>query len=625
MKVWPSIRKEGRKKNSSATIVTEFSAACREGRLKEALQILCASHHCISFNSYTYASILQTCTRKMALMEGKQVHAHLLLSGFEEDLFLGTKLISMYAMCGSIEDARLVFDKMPNQNVFLWTAMINGYVRNHHFREAIQLYSQLLWAGIQPDNFTFSCVLKACAGMAALHKGKEIHDHIVRSDIKLDIVVENALVAMYGQCRELEIARQLFDNMSQKNLVSWSSMIAGYAQNGYANEALGLFRVMQHNCLIINWVTIATVLPACSHLGSLQQGKEIHCQVIKSKLKPDVFVWNALIDMYSKCGVIEAARQVFDKMVVRDVVTWNALISGYGINGYGEVSLTLFEKMLRAGFKPNHITFIHVLSTCSHAGLVVEGWEFFNCMRESFHITPRAEHYACMVDLLGRAGHLDEAEKFIQDMPIEPSSSVWGALLGACRIHCNIELAERVAVSAFRIDPENNGYYVLLSNIYAAVGRWDDVTKVRMMMKDRGLKKSPGCSWIEVKNRIYAFTAGDQSLPQSKEIYAILGSLYQQMKEAGYVPATDFALSNVEEKEKEISLCGHSEKLAIVFGLINTCSGTPIRVIKNLRVCGDCHNAIKFISKIVRRDIILRDTNRFHHFKDGACSCKDYW
>lgn len=220
VKVWPSIRKEGRKKNSSGTIVTEFSAVCREGQLKEALQILCASHHCISFNSYTYASILQTCTSKMALMEGKQVHAHLLLSGFEEDLFLGTKLISMYAMCGSIEDARLVFDKMPNQNVFLWTAMINGYVRNHLFREAIQLYSQLLWAGIQPDNFTFSSVLKACAGMAALHEGKEIHDHIVRSDIKLDIVVENALVVMYGQCRELEIARQVFDSMSQRNLVS---------------------------------------------------------------------------------------------------------------------------------------------------------------------------------------------------------------------------------------------------------------------------------------------------------------------------------------------------------------------------------------------------------------------
>eukprot|EP01018_Ginkgo_biloba_P026224 Gb_06176 [translate_table: standard] len=624
----PILKQDGRWQINGRplNILADITALCRQGQLKEALDILNnVDTQRISVSVDIYGFLLQTCSNKRALAEGKQVHTHIALSGLEDDVFLGTKLVTMYAICGSVVEARLVFDKILNRNVFFWTAMISGYVRNGFFREALVLYYQMRCAGIQSDNFTFSCVLKACAGLSALQQGQQIHNHIIRSEMKSDTVVDNTLVVMYAQCGRLEIARKVFDKISQRSLVSWSSMIAGCAQNGHANEALELFRKMQFNCVKLDWVVITAILPACGYLAALQQGKEIHGHMIRSESEPDVFVWNALIDMYAKCGCIEFARHVFDNMSEKDLVSWNTVIAGYGINGYGEVALALFHQMQQAGFMPNHITLIHILSACSHAGLVAEGWRLFNCMSQDFHIKPRVEHYACMVDLLGRSGRLDEAEKFIQNMPLEPSSSVWGSLLGACRIHCNIELGERVAERVFQIDPENNGYYVLLSNIYATAGRWDDVAKVRIMMKERGLKKNPGCSWIEVKNKVYAFVAGDPSPPQSKEIYAMLERLAGDMKVAGYIPATNFVLQNVEEKEKETFLCGHSEKLAIAFGLINTCSGAPIRIIKNLRVCGDCHSTTKFISKMFRREIILRDTNRFHHFKDGLCSCGDYW
>jgi pentatricopeptide repeat protein len=316
---------------------------------------------------------------------------------------------------------------------------------------------------------------------------------------------------------------------------------------------------------------------------------------------------------------------VFNNMSQRDVVSWTAILAGYGVHGHGKETLKLFQEMQQAGLKPNHITFTALLSACSHAGLVNEGWLYFDCMSRDYCIAPSAEHYACMVDLLGRAGRLDEAYEFIQNMPIKPTGSVWGALLGACRIHSNIELGEHVAEYLFKLEPENTGNYVLLSNIYAVAGRWDDVAKVRTRMKERGLTKLPGCSWIEVNNNFNTFLIGDTSHPDSDKIYAELETLIERLKEAGYVPDTNFVLHDIGEEEKQDVLCGHSEKLAIVFGLMNTSPGTPIHVTKNLRICGDCHKAAKFISKVVGREIIVRDTNRFHHFRDGLCSCGDYW
>eukprot|EP01018_Ginkgo_biloba_P030314 Gb_23082 [translate_table: standard] len=588
-----------------------MSALWRDGRLKEAISILHAmGQRCIPANSNTYAFLF---------------HAHMLMNGLEQDVFLGTKLVSMYAMCGSLGNARLVFDNILKPDVFLWNVMIRAYAKNNPCDEALAVFQRMQWVGIKPDNYTFPFVLKACAGLSALQQGKEIHDQIVRSGFEADVFVRNALIDMYAKCGSVEVARQLFDKMSERDVVSWNAMIAGYSQNGYANEALAVFHQMQLEDVKPNSVTMLGVLPACGHLAALQHGKWIHGSIIRSGFESYVFVTSALMDMYAKCGSLEAARQLFDKMCNRDVVAWNAIIMGYGTHGNFEEAITLFYQMREAGIKPDHVTFTAILSACRHVGLVDEGWLYFNQMSQHYGIAPTVEHYTCMVDLLGRAGCLSEAHDLIRKMPVEPDGAVWGALLGACRMHCNIELGKIAAENLLVLDPENPGFWVLLSNIYAEAGRWDDVAKWRTKMKDRGLKKRPGCSWIEVNSKVHAFLVGDKLHPQSERINSMLEALAGQMKEAGYAPDTCFALHDVEDEEKEYVLCSHSEKLAIAFGLINTSPGTPIRITKNLRVCGDCHSATKFISKLARRQIIVRDANRFHFFKDGLCSCGDYW
>eukprot|EP01018_Ginkgo_biloba_P008204 Gb_25654 [translate_table: standard] len=609
---------------TSGTI--NMDALPREVPLKEVLgNLYDMDQKGVFVDSITYASLLQVCADTKSLTEGKNIHTHMLASGSEKIYFLKTKLLNMYVSCGSFEDARHVFDKTSKRNVYSWNAMIRGYVTHGHYEKAVSLYDQMQRASVQPDYFTFPLVLKACAAHAALQQGKLIHTNIIRNGLESDDFVGNALISMYAKCRDIENARQVFDKMSGRDVVSWTAMIAGYAQNGYANEALKLFREMQVAGLKADSVTLTSVIPACAQLGSLQQGKEIHDYLIKARFESDVFVLSALIGMYAKCGNVEAGRQLFDRMHTRDVVLWNAMIDGYGMHGYGDEALAVFYRMQQVGMIPNDSTFVTVLSACSHAGLIDEGWRCFLCMSRDYGLTPNVKHYACMVDLLGRSGHLDEAKLFIKQMALEPDAIVWGALLSACRTFCNVELAESVAEHLFELEPENGGNYLLLSNIYAQAGKWDDAAKVRNIMKDKGLKKRPGCSWIVVKNMVHTFLVGDVSHPQSEKIYALLESLAGQMQMAGYLPDTRFVLHDMGEEEKEYSLCGHSEKLAIAFGLINTCPGTPIRVTKNLRVCGDCHNATKFISMIVHREIIVRDSNRFHHFKDGFCSCGDYW
>eukprot|EP01018_Ginkgo_biloba_P008748 Gb_09146 [translate_table: standard] len=573
----------------------------------------------------TISCALPACASLEDLQSGKEIHNYIIRSGFETDVCVGNTLIDMYAKCKNIEDAQIVFNRMPLQDVVSWCTIIAGNVQNGNFDEALKLFSQMQLMGIKSDSDTVASVLPACARIRALKQGKEIHGYVIRSGFETDDFVASSLIDMYAKCGIIDNARHLFDTMSQKNVVSWNAMIAGYAQNGLWVDTLRLFYQIQLAGMKPDSVTMASIISACAGLTALRQSKEIHGYIIKSGFACHDIVGNGLVDMYAKCGTIETANQVFGHMSQKDVVSWNSMIAGYGMHGRGKDALALFYQMQQAGMKPNHITFVAVLSACSHAGLVDEGCQQFNSMIQDHHIIPSAEHYACMVDILGRAGHLDEAHNFIKKMPIEPDAGVWGTLFAACRIHRNIELGEYVAERLFDLKPENAGYYVLLSNLYAADGRWNDVAKVRRMLKDRGLKKMPGCSWIEVKNQVHAFIGGDKSHPQSEKIYAMLESLVGQMKEAGYVPDKTFALHDVEDQEKECILSSHSEKLAIAFGIMSTCPTTPIFITKNLRVCGDCHNATKFISKIVLREIIIRDASRFHHVKGGLCSCGDYW
>eukprot|EP01018_Ginkgo_biloba_P023512 Gb_17382 [translate_table: standard] len=605
---------------------TMIAGCAQNGHSKEALKLFQEMRLTgMEPNVVTLVSILPACADLAALKQGKEIHNYLIKIELESDVLVRNALVDMYVKCRSISIARQLFDKMFQRDVVSWTEMIAGYVQNDNGNEAFLLFREMQSVGMKPDLFTIVSVLQACGHLTTLQQVREIHGYILRGGFELDVLVSNALIATYAKCYSVEIARQVFDMMIERNSVSWTAMIAGYVQQKHGIAALDLFRQMPLAGVKPDSVTIASVLPACAQLAALQHGKEIHGYTVRSEFQSGIYASSSLIDMYAKCGRIEVARQVFNKMFERNVVSWNAMIAGYGMHGNGEDAIALFHQMQQEGMKPDHITFVAVLSACSHSGLMDEGWRYFDCMSQEFHITPRVEHYSCMVDLLGRSGLLDEALDFIEKMPLQPHAGVWGALLGACRIHCNIELGEGVAEHLLELEPQNSGVYVLLSNIYAAADRWEDAAKMRTLMKDRGLKKMPGCSWIEVKNRVHTFVVGDRSHAQSDEIYAVLESLAVQMKAAGYEPDTNFVLHDVGEEEKEDILYSHSEKLAIAFGLISTYPGTPIQITKNLRVCGDCHNATKFISKIVGREIVVRDKNRFHHFKNGICSCGDYW
>lgn len=474
-------------------------------------------------------------------------------------------------------------------------------------------------------NNTYAWLLQCCGDMNSLSEGKKVHSHIIKTVCECDVFLLNNLITMYVKCRSLKNARKVFDKMPERNDVSWNAIIAGSAQNGNGEEALNIFCDMQRAGWKPSNFTFGSVIKACAGLEALEQGRQIHAYTINTGFVWDAYVESSLVDMYAKCGSIEDAHQLFGKMDERDVVSWTLMIAGYAQNGQGTEAVQLFEQMRLEGIKPNHITFICVLAACSHSGLVDAGLCYFDSMSRHYNITPRPDHYACMIDLLGRAGLLDEAKKFINNMPYEPDISIWRALLAACRIHGNVELGKRAAECLFELEPQNAATYVQLSSIYAAAGQWEEAAKLRKLIKDRGVKKKPGCSWIEVNNRVHAFVIEDRSHPQTEKIYETLEKLETQIRDAGYLPDTNFVLHDVDEEQKERVLCYHSEKLAIAFGLISTPPTVPIRIMKNLRVCGDCHVATKFISKIVAREIIVRDSNRFHHFKDGVCSCRDYW
>lgn len=398
-----------------------------------------------------------------------------------------------------------------------------------------------------------------------------------------------------------------------------------YVWNGKCGEAMSIFDQMQRFGVRYDAMTMVSILQACASLGVLQKGRWVHERVIRAHMEINVHLGAALINMYARCGSIEESRRVFDEMPRRDLISWTAIICGYGMHGLANDAESLFNQMMEPGFTPDSITFVGLLSGFSHKGMVHKGQIYFKKMTEEYCIKPTLEHCSCMVDMLGRAGRLDEAEEFIRKMLLEPDPGVWGGLLNACKIHGNVDMGERVVEQVLRIDPCNAGWYVLMSNIYATAKRWDGVAKMRLLMKERKISKSPGWSSIEIGGQRHSFLAFDQSHPRSNDIYMLIKNLEERMHAEGYGAETKCVLVNLNEEVKEDMLCGHSERLAIAFGILSTEEGEVLRVIKNLRVCMDCHTATKFISKIVKREIIVRDARRFHHFKDGVCSCGDYW
>lgn len=577
-------------------------------------------------NSSTIVGVLPTVGEAKALGHGKALHGYCVRRSFDNGVVVGTGLLDMYAKCQCLLYARKIFDVMGVRNEVSWSAMIGGYVASDCMKEALELFDQMILKdAMDPTPVTLGSVLRACAKLTDLSRGRKLHCYIIKLGSVLDILLGNTLLSMYAKCGVIDDAIRFFDEMNPKDSVSFSAIVSGCVQNGNAAVALSIFRMMQLSGIDPDLTTMLGVLPACSHLAALQHGFCSHGYLIVRGFATDTLICNALIDMYSKCGKISFAREVFNRMDRHDIVSWNAMIIGYGIHGLGMEALGLFHDLLALGLKPDDITFICLLSSCSHSGLVMEGRLWFDAMSRDFSIVPRMEHCICMVDILGRAGLIDEAHHFIRNMPFEPDVRIWSALLSACRIHKNIELGEEVSKKIQSLGPESTGNFVLLSNIYSAAGRWDDAAHIRITQKDWGLKKIPGCSWIEINGIVHAFVGGDQSHLQLSQINRKLEELLVEMKRLGYQAECSFVFQDVEEEEKEQILLYHSEKLAIAFGILNLKAGRPILVTKNLRVCGDCHTAIKFMTLITKREITVRDANRFHHFKNGTCNCGDFW
>ncbi|EOA25367.1 hypothetical protein CARUB_v10018699mg [Capsella rubella] len=520
-------------------------------------------HHGVRPDFHTFPFLLPCFDTPIHLPLGKRTHAQILLFGLDKDPYVRTSLLNMYSSCGDLTSAQRVFDESVSKDLPAWNSVVNSYAK----------------AGFLDD------------------------------------------------------ARTLFDEMPERNVISWSCLINGYFMRGKYKEALDLFREMQlpkPNEAFVepNKFTLSTVLSACGRLGALEQGKWVHAYIDKHQVEIDIVLGTALIDMYAKCGSLERAKRVFTALgSKKDVQAYSAMICCLAMYGLTDECFQLFSEMTTSNnnINPNSVTFVGILGACVHQGIINQGESYFTMMIDKFGITPSIQHYGCMVDLYARAGLIKKAESFIASMPIEPDVLIWGSLLSGSRIFGDIKTCEGALKRLIELDPMNSGAYVLLSNVYAKTRRWIEVKRIRHEMEVKGIKKVPGCSSVEVEGVIHEFFVGDESHEETEKIYAMLDEIMQRLREAGFVSDIKEVLLDLDEERKEMALSYHSEKLAIAFCLMKTRPGTPVRIIKNLRICGDCHLVMKMISKLFSREIVVRDCNRFHHFTEGSCSCRDFW
>ncbi|KAH0464865.1 hypothetical protein IEQ34_004968 [Dendrobium chrysotoxum] len=567
----------------------------------------------------TLPPLLRSATLTSCIAAGFDAHALAFKTGLTDRLPIATALIRFYFALGRPALSRCIFDRCRNRDSVLWNTTIVGFIRCREFDVARKLFDEMppIDQNIASWN---SMVDMYCNKMGDVEMARKVFDQMP----KRDFVSWNAMISGYARVSDCNSARELFDNMPERDVLSWNALIACYVQNGFFAEALQLFREMQgFDEVMPNKVTVTAVLPACGHLGALDLGRWIHGYIKRQCIAIDLQMSTALIDMYGRCGCIEDARKVFKQARKKDTFLFSTMIEVLSMHGMADEVFSVFNYMINEGIKPNDITMVGLLKACAHQGLVEEGLRWFNTMEEELGLSPKLEHYGCIVDLIGRAGKLNDAYELILNMPMEPSPVLWSSLLNACKIHGDVELAEKVARHLIELEPESCGNYVLMSNIYLTKRRWKDADGMRNLMKEKEIAKKPGCSSVEVRNQIYEFFAGDRNHPQCREIYEML---YRVAARLRYKPwrSSDLREKGGDMKHKH-ALIHHSEKLALAFGLISTEEGTTIRIIKNLRICEDCHLFMKLASACFGRKVIVRDCHRFHHFIDGSCSCFDYW
>ncbi|PRQ49693.1 putative tetratricopeptide-like helical domain, DYW domain-containing protein [Rosa chinensis] len=609
-------------------------------------------------NSVTMVCVISACAKLKDVALSERVCAYIGESGLKTNMLMVNSLVDMYMKCGATDAAKWLFDECVDKNLVLYNTILSNYVRQGLASEAVSVVGEMLQQGLRPDKVTMLAAISACAQLSDSLSGKCCHGYVLRNGLEGWDTICNAMIDMYMKCGEQEMACIIFDNMSNKTVVSWNSLISGFIRSGDVKsaweifnempksdlvswntmigalvqeskfeEAIELFREMQTEGIKGDRVTMVEVASACGYLGALDLAKWTHAYIEKSEIKCDTRLGTALVDMFAKCGDPQSAMKVFNTMAGRDVSAWTAAIRAMAMEGNGKRALELFDDMLKQGVKPDEVVFVAVLTACSHVGLLEQGRNIFMSMQLVHGISPHIVHYGCMVDLLGRAGLLEEAVDLIKCMPMEPNDVIWGTLLAACRTHKNVEMATYAAEQISKLTTQRTGIHVLLSNIYASAGKWADVAKVRLQLKERGIQKVPGSSSIEVNGVIHEFTSGGDTDTHTERshIALMLQEINSRLRDAGYIPDLDNVLVDVDEKEKEYLLSRHSEKVAIAFGLIGTGQGVPIRVVKNLRMCSDCHSFAKLVSRIYDREIIVRDNNRFHFFSQGLCSCSDYW
>ncbi|XP_028549956.1 pentatricopeptide repeat-containing protein At1g74630 [Dendrobium catenatum] len=541
----------------------------------------------LSPDSFSFAFLLKAAANNRSLSTGSQIHSQSIHYGLDAHLYVATTMVSLYAECGCIASAEKVFGELSHPNVVAWNAMVTAYFRSGDVAGAGQVFDQMP----------------------------------VRN-----ITTWNLMLAGYMKGGNLGEARILFKEMERKDQVSWNTMIVGFASHGYFEEAFGFFRELMREGIMPNEVSFTGALSACAQVGAFESGKILHGLIEKTGMNFIMAVSNALLDMYARCGKIDMAKRVFYcDMEKRNIVSWTSMIAALAMQGHGKEALELFHEMLKAEIIPDWITFIAVLYACSHSGLVEQGVELFQSMSCEYGVQPSVEHYGCIVDLYGRAGMLEKAYEFAKQMPIKSNSIIWRTLLGACSIHGNVRLAEDIKMRLAELEPNDSSDYVLLSNVYAKAGKWNDVIDVRKSMNEKSMRKDPGWSAVEVNKVIYSFIASDTRSNVQEEALMKLEEIMSRLRMEGYWPQLANVLHDIEEEEKENAIVRHSEKLAVAFGMARMCEEEVIRIVKNLRVCRDCHDVMKLISKVFKREILLRDRNRFHCFREGNCSCRDFW
>ncbi|XP_057769977.1 pentatricopeptide repeat-containing protein At1g20230-like [Salvia miltiorrhiza] len=639
-----------------------ISAYTKTGRSRDAIKLYTEvkNRGKINLDEFVILAAAKACAVSGDLAKAKEVHFDALNYKFSSDLLIGNALIDMYGKCKYFKGGEQVFRDLRIKDVITWTSFCSCCVNCGLPEAALRAFRDMVVSGVRPNAMTLSSVVPACSRLKCLHSGREMHGFALKNGMGENQFVSSALVDMYSSCSSIKHAQSVFANMPRPDVaswnaiisayfangegeraldtfqhmrsrgvkldrVSWNSIVSGCADNGKAREALELLRDMQRVGCKPNQITVTSALTACTVLEAWRGGNEVHAYITRHCLMEDLAATTALVLIYAKAGDVEASNRLFRMMPLRDTVAWNTIIIANSMHGRGEKAVSLFNEMVGSGVKPNSVTFTGVLSGCSHAQMVDEGLSIFDSMMKDHEVEPDAEHYSCVVDVLSRGGRLAQAHNFIQQMSSEPSAAAWGALLGACRTYKNVELGRLAARRLFEIEPNNPGNYVLLFNILAAAKQWGEASEVRRLMRDRGIRKMPGCSWIRVNNRVHTFVVGDKDNDMSSEMYKFLDEVRVKMKLAGLYPDMEFVLQDLDGEEQEDSLCNHSEKLAVAFGILSLRGESSIRVFKNLRICGDCHNTIKFIAKFAGIRIVVRDSLRFHHFEEGLCSCRDFW